>query len=58
MPVRDSEALAGALLSLISDDGRRRAYGEKGMERAKDLYSVAAVMSKTVGIYKELLNHE
>ncbi len=58
VPVCDSEALAGALLSLINDDGRRRAYGEKGMERAKDLYSVAAVMSKTVGIYKELLNHE
>ena len=56
VPVRDSDALAAVLLSLIKDDARRLSYGEKGCQRALDRFSVESVVQQTVGIYRELLN--
>ena len=58
VPVRNSEALAVALLALIKDEPRRHFYGSKGQKRAKELFSVDSVVSQTMNIYKELLNHE
>jgi glycosyltransferase involved in cell wall biosynthesis len=57
VPVRNSEALAAVLLSLIKDEKRCQAYGAKGQERARTLFSVTSVVSQTVKIYKELLGH-
>lgn len=57
VPVRNSEALAAVLLSLIKDEKRCQAYGVKGQERARTLFSVTSVVSQTVKIYKELLGH-
>jgi len=56
VPVRDADALATALLSLIKDEARRLSYGEKGRQRAVGRFSVDSVVQQTVGIYKELLN--
>jgi len=56
VPVRDADALAEALLSLIRDDARRLSYGEKGRQRAVDRFSVESVVQQTVEIYRELLN--
>lgn len=56
VPVRDADALAVALLSLIKDDVRRLSYGEKGRQRALDRFAVESVVQQTVGIYRELLN--
>ena len=56
VPVRDADALAAALLSLIKEDVRRLSYGEKGRQRAVDRFSIESVVQQTVGIYRELLN--
>jgi glycosyltransferase involved in cell wall biosynthesis len=58
VPVRDSEALAKALLSLVKDESLRQAYGVKGQERARAMFSVATVVGQTVQIYKGLLGNE
>ncbi len=58
VPVRDSDALADALLSLIKDHSRRYAYGINGQERARALFSVEAVVCRTTKIYEDLLSHE
>jgi glycosyltransferase involved in cell wall biosynthesis len=58
VPVRNIAALADTLLSLIQDEPRRHAYGAKGQERARSLFSIDSVLSQTVKIYKELLRNE
>lgn len=55
VPARDSGALATALLSLIEDPNRRRAYGMQGQKRAKKLFSIDTVSDRTVAIYKGML---
>jgi glycosyltransferase involved in cell wall biosynthesis len=56
--VRDSEALARVLLSLIRDEQRRQVYGANGSVRARSLFSVTSVVSQTIEIYRGLLGHE
>jgi glycosyltransferase involved in cell wall biosynthesis len=56
VPVRDVDALAAVLLSLINDDLLRLSYGEMGRRRAADRFSVDSVVQQTVGIYREILN--
>jgi glycosyltransferase involved in cell wall biosynthesis len=58
VPVRNIEALTDTLLSLIKDKLRRHAYGTKGQERARALFSIDSVVTQTMKIYKDLLNHE
>ncbi len=56
VPVRDEDALAAALLSLIQDEARRLSYGEKGRQRAANGFSVDSVVHKTIDIYRGILN--
>jgi len=58
VPVRDSQALAEALLSLIHDEQRRQAYGTNGQERARAMFSIASVVSQTEEIYKGIWGDE
>jgi glycosyltransferase involved in cell wall biosynthesis len=58
VPVRDSHALAKALLFLINDERRRQAYGSKGRERAWAMFSSASVVGQTLNIYEGLLEYE
>jgi glycosyltransferase involved in cell wall biosynthesis len=58
VPVRNIDALADTLLSLMKDESRRHAYAFKGQERARALFSVDSVVSQTMKIYKDLLSHE
>lgn len=58
VPIRDSAALATALLSLINDADRRRRYGIRGQQLAADRFGIDAVVAATLNIYKELLIHE
>jgi glycosyltransferase involved in cell wall biosynthesis len=58
VPARNVEALVDTLLSLMKDEPRRQLYGAKGQERAKSLFSLGTVVSQTMNIYKDLLNHE
>ena len=54
--VRDANALAKVLLSLIKDDERRQGYGYRGRLRALREFSVESVVAHTTEIYKDLLN--
>jgi len=56
VPVRDSDSLAKAILSLIKDEKRRKEYGIKGRERAVALYSLSFVVTQTIGLYKGLID--
>jgi glycosyltransferase involved in cell wall biosynthesis len=58
VPVRNIDALADTLLSLMKDESRRHFYGAKGQERARVLFSVDSVVCQTMKIYKDLLNHD
>jgi glycosyltransferase involved in cell wall biosynthesis len=56
VPVRDSAALATALLSLITDRSRRERYGYAGQRLAKARFGLNSVIDQTLDIYKMLLN--
>lgn len=58
VPVRNIDALVATLLALIKDEPRRNAYGAKGQQRARALFSVGSVVNQTMKIYKDLLNHD
>lgn len=58
VPVRDSDALAATILSLIRETSRRESYGSKGQERARTHFAVTSVVNQTLSIYERLLAHE
>ena len=58
VPVRNGDALADALVSLMKDEPRRRSYSMKAQERARALFSIESVVSKTMKIYKGLLGYD
>ena len=58
VPTHDSDELAATILALIRDDDRRKRYGINGRKRAVDLFSIDAVINKTISIYSELLGHK
>ncbi len=56
VPVRNSQALADALFSLINDRERRERYGHAGRRLAIRLFDIDAVVNRTFEIYEELLS--
>ncbi len=55
VPVRDSVALAAALLALMHDRARRERYGYAGQKLAIDRYGLDSVVEQTHEIYQSLL---
>lgn len=55
VPVRDTQALAAAILELLRDPHRRHAMGEKGFERVGREFSVEKMVEKTEEIYRRYL---
>jgi hypothetical protein len=55
VPLRDPEALAGALLDLLGDDEKRAAFGRAAREKALAEFDERAVFRKVVAAYEELL---
>lgn len=55
VPVRDSQALARCLESLIEDRPRREAYGAAGRQMALERFDINSVISRTLAIYDRLL---
>lgn len=57
VPVRNSKALANALLSLINDRERRERYGHAGRSLAIERFGIESVVEQTLQIYEELLRN-
>jgi glycosyltransferase involved in cell wall biosynthesis len=55
VPVRDSAALAEAILTLLNDPERRRRMGRAGRTRAVRDFSREVIWEGYIGLYRELL---
>jgi glycosyltransferase involved in cell wall biosynthesis len=55
VPIHDAEALAKGIAALIEDDTARREMGERGKERARDLFSLGRMVTETEALYREVL---
>jgi len=51
-PAGDSAAIASHLLELLDDGGRRRELGERGLQRARDEFSVERMTDRTIAVYE------
>jgi glycosyltransferase involved in cell wall biosynthesis len=51
----DERAVAERVLALLADAGKRRAYGEAGLRRAREQFSVARMADRTVDVYEAAL---
>jgi len=56
VPVRDANALAKAIMSLLDDPERCAEMGRAGRRRAEELFDVNLVVQKHMEIYQELLS--
>lgn len=52
---RNADALAGAIESLLRNDGARERMGELGRERAETFFSIAKMIQRTEELYGDLL---
>ena len=55
VPHGDPQALANAIVEILSHSEDARAMGEAGYERARHLYSAETNAAQTFAIYEELL---
>lgn len=54
VPPGDSDALAGALNRLLDDEGLRRSYGAAAQKRARQEFSLNAMICRTTALYHGL----
>jgi glycosyltransferase involved in cell wall biosynthesis len=52
---RDAEALAGALIRLLEDEGLRARMGAAGQARARELFTVERMVRDTAAVYDRVL---
>jgi glycosyltransferase involved in cell wall biosynthesis len=57
VPVRDPEALAGAILTLLRDESRRHGMGEAARQKAAREFDERIVFEKIRRTYERLLRH-
>jgi glycosyltransferase involved in cell wall biosynthesis len=55
VPPRDAEALAHAIVALLTDDALRTRMGAAGQRRARELFSAERMVEETVGVYERVL---
>jgi glycosyltransferase involved in cell wall biosynthesis len=51
----DAPAASARIVELLADDGKRTAYGEAGLRRARDEFSVARMTDRTIAVYERAL---
>lgn len=51
VPVRDAAGLAHAIVTLLKDEARRRAFGIAGHNRAQEVFSADRMVDETAGVY-------
>lgn len=52
VPPRDADALADALIDLLTNDERARTFAAAGFERVRNRFSVARMVADTVAVYE------
>jgi glycosyltransferase involved in cell wall biosynthesis len=57
-PIGDSEALAGAIIRLFTDDGLRDRISRAGRDQIRNDHTVEQLVARTEGIYRMLLNKD
>jgi glycosyltransferase involved in cell wall biosynthesis len=55
VPPGDAGALASAVSSLLADEARRKALGESGRKRVREVFSVSKMVDGNLEVYRELL---
>ncbi len=55
VPPDDVSQLTEAINNLLDDPARARSYGAAGLERARTLFSVAAMAERTLAVYRDAL---
>ena len=54
VPVRDAEALAGALTDVLQDGARRAAFGAAGRERFRERFTADLMVERTLDVLREV----
>src|SRR5690606_27552765 len=54
VPPRDADALADALIDLLTNDERARAFSAAGFERVRTRFSVARMVADTLAVYEAI----
>lgn len=55
VPPRNAEALAKAMIEMISDPDKRRLMGQVGREMAEKYFAQGKIISQTLRVYQEML---
>ena len=55
IPIKDSNALADAIESLINNPDKRRQYGEAGRRLAERVFDVEKIINLHLDVYRQLL---
>jgi glycosyltransferase involved in cell wall biosynthesis len=55
VPPRDPEALAGAVVDLLKQSQKARAFGEAGRRRVEEEFALKRMLDETFALYEELL---
>jgi glycosyltransferase involved in cell wall biosynthesis len=54
VPPRDAEAMAGAIVRLLTDDGLRRRMGDAGLARVRNRFSAERMVQETLDVYERI----
>jgi L-malate glycosyltransferase len=57
VPARDHEAMANAIMTLLGDEGLRRAMGAAGEARVRDRFSAERMVQDTLAVYQRVAQH-
>jgi glycosyltransferase involved in cell wall biosynthesis len=57
VPPRDHEAMAGAIVKLLTDEPTRRAMGVAGEARAREHFSAERMVQDTLAVYRRVAMH-
>jgi L-malate glycosyltransferase len=57
VPPRDHDALAAAIVRLLTDDAARAAMGAAGLERVRALFSAERMVQDTLAVYRRVAMH-